>query len=61
MIEQTDGAMKTIAYKDPAISDGFTLSVRPFFPDRAKPSEVVGSFYAMVFMAPSVCSSIDFC
>ena len=29
--------------------------------DRAKPSEVAGSFYATVFMVPSVCSSIDFC
>ena len=29
--------------------------------DRVKPSEVAGSFYATVFMAPSICSSIDFC
>ena len=29
--------------------------------DRVKPSEVAGSLYAMVFMAPFVCSSIDFC
>ena len=29
--------------------------------DRVKPSEVAGSFYATVFMALSVCSSIDFC
>ena len=29
--------------------------------DRAKPSEVARSFYAMVFMAPSVCSSINIC
>ena len=29
--------------------------------DRVKPSEVTGSFYAMVFMALYVCSSIDFC
>ena len=29
--------------------------------DRAKLSEVDGSFYAMVFMVRSVCSSIDFC
>ena len=28
--------------------------------DRAKPSKVAGSFYAMVFMAPSICSSIEF-
>ena len=28
--------------------------------DRAKPSEVAGSFYAMVFMVLSVCSSINF-
>ena len=29
--------------------------------DRAKLSKVAGSFYAMVFMTPSVCSSIYFC
>ena len=29
--------------------------------DKAKPSEVAGSFYAMVFMVPSVWLSIDFC
>ena len=49
------------------------LSVWTFFPsecpgpcqpvqtDRSKLSEVAGSFYAPVFMAPSICSSVDFC
>ena len=29
--------------------------------DRAKPPEVAGSFYATVFMVPSICLSIDIC
>ena len=29
--------------------------------DRAKPSEVAESFYAMVVMALSICSSVAFC
>ena len=32
MLEQMEGTLQTVAKKDPATSDGFALSVRPFSP-----------------------------
>ena len=74
MLKQMDGSMKTVAKKDPTTSDGFefrSIGLCRYRPghslgekdltDRAKPSEVAGSFYATVFMVPSICLSINFC
>ena len=38
MLKQTDSAIKTIAQKDPATSDGFALSVWTFSPSSSFPT-----------------------